>query len=119
MIAFAQNVGITAYPAATTPLGVVLFKALNILDIVMLIVGALALLWFFWGIIQYVLKGENIEKREQSRDFMIYSVIAFFVMFSIWGLVHMIQNTFFVGVNLGKGGLQLDASEIPKVPLLK
>ncbi len=113
-IAFAAPLPMTN-PALLTPLGLVIIRILNILDLVTVIVGALTLIWFFWGIIQYVLKGDNVEKREQSRDFMIYAVIAFFVMFSIWGLVHIIQNTFFYGV-----GVRMDLlpGEIPKVPLL-
>lgn len=105
-------------PALLTPLGGLMLRILRIVDLLFPIVGALALIWFFWGIIQYVLKGENIEKREQSRDFMIYAVIAFFVMFSIWGLVHIIQNTFFFGLLPGTG-LLLDPREIPTVPPLQ
>lgn len=104
-------------PALLTPLGGLVLRILGIVDLLFPIVGGLALIWFFWGIIQYVLKGENAEKREQSRDFMIYAVIAFFVMFSIWGLVHIIQNTFFLG--LPGTSLLLDPREIPTVPPLK
>lgn len=105
-------------PALLTPLGGLVLRILGIVDLLFPIVGALALIWFFWGIIQYVLKGENTEKREQSRDFMIYAVIAFFVMFSIWGLVHIIQDTFFLGLGTGTS-LLLSPDEIPRVPPLK
>ena len=114
LIAFAQ----VPNPALSTPLGGLMLRVLGVVDLLFPIVGALALIWFFWGIIQYVLKGENIEKREQSRNFMIYAVIAFFVMFSIWGLVHIIQNTFFLGFGPGTS-LLLDTREIPTVPPLK
>jgi hypothetical protein len=116
--AFAQFPLVQAFqgnPAYATPLGGVLAMILNLVSLASFIVGALALIWFFWGIIQYVLKGENIEKRAQSRDFMIYAVIGMFVMFSIWGLVNLVRNTFF---RPGDPAVHLLPGDIPSVPRL-
>ena len=60
--------------------------------IVPLIIG-LAVLYFLWGVLQYVLAGGDEEKRKLGRDHMIYGVIAIFVMISIWGLVGVLRNT--------------------------
>jgi hypothetical protein len=117
-LAFAQPPLVQAFrgnPAYATPLGGVMAVVLNLISLASFIVGALALIWFFWGIIQYVLKGENIEKRAQSRDFMIYAVIGMFVMFSIWGLVNLVRNTFF---RPGDPAVHLLPGDIPSVPRL-
>ena len=102
-------------PAVLTPLGGRIIAIFNILYLVLPIIGALALIWFFWGIIQYVLKADNEEKQTEARSYMIYAVIGMFVMFSIWGLVHLVQYTFF---RPNDPCLRLNAGEIPTVPVL-
>lgn len=49
---------------------------------------------FIWGIIQYFLNPENEENRKKGKSFMIWGIIALFVMVSMWGLVGVIGNTF-------------------------
>jgi hypothetical protein len=54
----------------------------------------LATAGFIWGIIQYFLNPENEEKRSQGKSYMLWGIIALFVMVSMWGLVGVIGNTF-------------------------
>jgi len=102
-------------PAARTPLGNIVLILLDLLSLVSFIVGALTLIWFFWGIIQYVLKADNEEKQTEARSYMIYAVIGMFVMFSIWGLVNLVRNTFFFP---GSPFIRLNPGDIPIVPRL-
>ena len=102
-------------PALLTPLGGRIIAVFNILYLVLPIVGALALIGFFWGIIQYVLKADNEEKQREARSYMIYAVIGMFVMFSIFGLVNLIRNTFFLP---GSPFIHLNPGDIPIVPRL-
>lgn len=117
LFAFAQTLRtqLLLNPAAHTPLGNIIIILLDILSLVTFIVGALALIWFFWGIIQYVLKADNEEKQREARSYMIYAVIGMFVMFSIWGLVALLRNTFF---RPGDPFTQLQPTDIPVVPRL-
>ncbi len=102
-------------PAAHTPLGNIVLILLDLLSLVTFIIGVLALIWFFWGIIQYVLKADNEEKHAAARSYMIYAVIGMFVMFSIWGLVALIRNTFF---RPGDPFTRILPTDIPVVPRL-
>ena len=54
----------------------------------------LGVLLFLIGVLQYVAAGDNEEKREASRNMMIYGIIAIFVMVSVWGFVKMLSTTF-------------------------
>ena len=54
----------------------------------------LATVSFIWGIIQYFLNAENEEKRKKGKQFMLWGIIALFVMVSVWGLVGVLSNTF-------------------------
>lgn len=58
----------------------------------------LAMVTFFYGIVMFLWKGkEGGETLEKAKHFMIYSLVAIFVMVSIWGIIAVMQNIF--GVN--------------------
>ena len=48
---------------------------------------ALALLFFFWGLAQFILKSGDAASHEEGKNKMVWGVIALFVMVSIWGIV--------------------------------
>ncbi len=56
----------------------------------------LAVVSFIWGIIQYFLNPDNEEKRKQGKTFLLWGLIALFVMISVWGLVNIFSETFHV-----------------------
>ena len=58
---------------------------------------SLATVGFIWGVIQMVINPEDAEKRKQDKMYMIWGIVALFVMLSIWGLVSILSNTF--GIN--------------------
>ena len=75
----------------------------NIINrLIPLIIGA-AVLVFLWGVLKYVVSGDDAEKRADARGFMIWGIVALAVMVSVWGLVRILQNTFGVGSNSGTG----------------
>lgn len=58
------------------------------------LIFALATVMFIWGVVQYVINNEEEAKREKGKQFMIWGIIALTVMFSVWGLVRIVGNTF-------------------------
>jgi succinate dehydrogenase/fumarate reductase cytochrome b subunit len=56
---------------------------------------ALAIVAFVWGIIQYFLNPENEEKKKKGKSYMIWGLIALFVMVTMWALVAVLSDTFF------------------------
>lgn len=55
---------------------------------------ALSVIVFVIGVIKYISNADDESKRTEGRNFMIYGIIALFVMVSVWGLVAIIQGTF-------------------------
>lgn len=56
------------------------------------IVIGLAVLVFLWGVLNYVIKSDDPGKKE-AKDFMLWGIIALFVMVSVWGLVNILRDT--------------------------
>ncbi len=52
---------------------------------------ALGVLGFMWGIVLYLF-GKN---KEEGKTFMLWGIIALFVMTSVWGLVGILRGTLF------------------------
>ncbi len=75
-------------------------QAGSLLNALIPIMIALALVIFFWGLIQYI--RSSGEGHGTGRNIMIAGIVALFIMVSIWGIIRLLQNT--LGVN-GTGNL--------------
>lgn len=83
--------------AFAATVGSVLSTIKNILDLLIPIFITLAVLYFFWGLGQYILNSNDSEKKEEGRNIMIWGILALFVMVSVWGIIGVISNTFGIG----------------------
>jgi hypothetical protein len=78
----------------------IIAKVSDIINTLIPIVLALALLLFLWGMFQYFILGGGDEgKRETGRSYMIYGLIGLAVMVAVWGLVNLLISI--VGVSAG------------------
>jgi len=82
-----------------------LFK--SILGWLMPLLVSLAVIYFIWGVLKYVLSAGDEEKQKEGRSMMIYGIIAIFVIVSVWGLVGVLVGTF---------GLSTTAQPVPVLP---
>lgn len=58
------------------------------------LVFALSFIFFIVGIFMYFIAGGADEaKRTKGKELMIYGIIGFFVMISVWGLVRILTGT--------------------------
>ena len=62
------------------------------------ILVAVALLYFIWGLIQFIMSAGG-EKHDEGKTKMWWGIIALFVIVSIWGIVSYIGNVF--GISQG------------------
>jgi len=65
-------------------------------SIVPLIIG-LALVFYIYGLAQYILESGDVSKVAEGRNRMVWGTIAMFVIISVWGLVALLQATVFTG----------------------
>lgn len=61
------------------------------------IIFALAVIYFFWGIVQYIRGAGDPKKASEGKSIMIYGIIAIAVMISVYGIVTWLQDT--LGIN--------------------
>lgn len=67
------------------------------------IAAAAALLFFLWGLAKFILALGGDEKAvAQGRTFMIWGLIALFVMVTVWGIIAFMQRELGIG---GGGGV--------------
>jgi hypothetical protein len=56
---------------------------------------ALSFVVFIWGVYTYFIAGAgNDEKRKEGRSFILYGLIGFFIMVSLWGIINLFADTF-------------------------
>ncbi len=83
VLAFAQNFGNIL--GLVTSLGTIIAKIIPIMF-------ALAIIYFFWGLIVFLRAAGDPKAKEAGQNQMIWGVIAIAVMLSIYGLVYWLQQ---------------------------
>jgi hypothetical protein len=71
----------------------------GIVDILIPLVAALALLYFFWGLAKFILATGNGDEdaREKGKNIMIWGIVGLFVIVSVWGLVRFVGDALDIG----------------------
>ena len=59
------------------------------------LVFAIAFIVFLWGVFKaFILGGADETKRSEGRQLMLYAIIGFLLMVSIWGIVNLLSRGF-------------------------
>ena len=70
-------------------------KATNIGDLIIKLAIAFAVLWIVVSVVRYLIVGaDDEEARKKGGQSILFGVIGFFVILSIWGLVSLLTNSF-------------------------
>jgi hypothetical protein len=99
MLAFAQ---------ALQPLRNLVVALGGILNLLIPVLIAAALVVFFWGLVQYIRHPEGGDHGGGGRPIMIAGLVSLFIMVSVWGIISLAQNAL---------GVQGNAPvQVPQVP---
>lgn len=64
-------------------------------DVLVPLIFAIAFIVFLWGVFKYFIAGATEpESRKKGGQLVLYGVIGFAIMVSVWGLVNVVTNTF-------------------------
>ena len=65
----------------------------GLLNPLIVVLVAAALLVFFWGLVKFIFRVGGDEKAVgEGKRLMIWGLIALFVMISVWGIIRFMQN---------------------------
>jgi len=71
-------------------------------NIIVPVLFAVAFIVFLWGAFQTFIMGANSEDvKDKGKNLMLWGLIGFFVMVSIWGLVNILTGSLSFGNNAG------------------
>lgn len=79
--------------AAVTDFRSLMQLFIDLLGSVIGVLYALAFVAFFWGISLFIFNTNDDKKRQEGKAWMMWSIIALFVMITVWGLVELLVNT--------------------------
>ncbi|MBU0999078.1 pilin [Patescibacteria group bacterium] len=74
-------------------LGKLICQFKQILNSIIPLLVALGVVYFVWGVVQYVI-ADGEEAKKKGKDRIIYGIIGFAVIVGLWGLVNIIVKTF-------------------------
>ena len=81
-------------------------------DVLVPLLFVVAFLVFIWGVFQYfILGGDDEGKRETGKGFMVYGIVGFVVMVSVWGIVNLFSS--------GLGLKDANIEDMPTVDLTR
>ncbi len=64
-----------------------------ILDPIVFLLFALAVLYFTWGVAKFIMNVDNDEERTIGKRHMIWGIVGMFIMTVAFGIVRVIENT--------------------------
>lgn len=74
-------------------------------QVIVPVLFALAFIVFLWGAFNTFILGANSDDvKEKGKSLMLWGLIGFFVMVSLWGLVNILTGTISFGNNSGPSG---------------
>ena len=65
----------------------------NVVNPILTLFFAIALLVFIWGAFIYIAHADDSTKRSEGGKGMLYGIIGMFIMFSVFGIIHLITAT--------------------------
>lgn len=58
------------------------------------LIFAAALFYFVWGASAFILKADEAKERDTARRHMVWGVIGFFIMVSVYSILRVVTETF-------------------------
>jgi hypothetical protein len=86
VLAFAAEANLGGLSNLVTQFGNIIGKLMPILFI-------LGIVYFFWGLVKFIMGAGDAKKVAEGRGIMIYGIIALAVMASVYGLIGWLQSS--------------------------
>jgi hypothetical protein len=82
------------------PIGTTLLQLQDVVNFLIPLMIAIAVLVFFWGLVKYIANASDEAAKESGRALMIWGMIGLFVMVAFWGIIGFVQESFGISGNI-------------------
>jgi len=93
VLSFAQTTATKVCSATINNIGDIVCVIGSILNRIIPVLLALGVLFFIWGVVQYMIGGDE-EAKKKGKNKIIYGIIGLVVIVGMWGLVNIVVKTF-------------------------
>lgn len=69
-------------------------KLLKLGDVAIYLLFSLAVVFIIWHVVFFIIHGSNPEEKSKHLANVGWGILGLFIIFSIWGLVNIVLNTF-------------------------
>lgn len=66
----------------------------NIVNPFIILLIAFAILYFLWGVAQFVIYSDSEEERSKGKRHMIWGIMGIVIMVSVFGILSLVLNSF-------------------------
>jgi uncharacterized membrane protein YuzA (DUF378 family) len=84
------------FAATNMKLSDLIAKIAQYFNLALYLMMGLAVVMFVWYVIKYFIQPEKVNKAEAAQ-YVLWSVVGFFIILSLWGLVNILISTFDLG----------------------
>jgi uncharacterized membrane protein YidH (DUF202 family) len=82
------------------PIGTTLLQLQDVVNFLIPLMIAIAVLVFFWGLVKYIANASDEATKESGKALMIWGMIGLFVMVAFWGIIGFVQESFGLSGNI-------------------
>ena len=72
---------------------------LSLINLIVPVLIAMAVAFFFWGMILFIKDSGNDKSREEGKQKMLWGIVALFVMVSIFGILNFLSDVLNIDVS--------------------
>lgn len=69
--------------------------ATNIINPLLLLLFAFAVIYFLWGVLNYIRGADDPTKRQEGATHILYGLIGIVIMVGVYGILEMFTNAIF------------------------
>jgi uncharacterized membrane protein YidH (DUF202 family) len=79
-----------------------------IINPIIYLLFALAIVYFLWGVFEFISNQENEEKKTTGKSHMLWGIVGITIMIGVWAILGFILNTLHItGINPQQGTVHL------------
>jgi hypothetical protein len=90
----------------------IIMTVIGLINMLIVVLTAAALVVFFIGLVRYIYEAGDAHGHKEGRERIIWGLITLFILFSLWGIINLLELTFF-GSTTATPGFQGYSAGVP------